>query len=346
MNFNGANEFSHFAIHVSNLERSLEFYADRLGLEVLTEFVEEGETTRDAVGYPEAVLNLAMLRLPGTRALMEVIEYRKPAGTPVDPEPANPGTCHICFYVDDLVAAWADLEAAGIEPVSEGVIDVPEGPMKGGKTIYCKDPDGIRIQFREANTTLESTPRDPAQRGHTAPANEFSHLGVHVRNLERSLEFYRDQLGLEVVAEQLIQADYLRQVVDHPEADINMATLRLPGSLSGTQSYLEVSEYQNVSGTPIDTEHANPGTCHMAFYVDDLDTTWAKLKAFGSEMVSTRVVELRDGPLAGGKVIYIKDPDGIRVELLQARISLTEAVEAGEASETDDAPVVVDSSST
>lgn len=327
--FSGVKEFSHFAIHVSDLERSLDFYVERLGLEVVTEFVEGGETTCAAVGYPEALLNLAMLRLPGTRALMEVIEYQNPRGTPVDPDQANPGTCHICFYVDDLVAAWTDLEAAGIESVSDGVIDVLEGPMEGGKVIYCKDPDGIRIQFRETNTTLESTLRDPGQRGHTVPANEFSHLGLHVRNLERSLEFYREQLGLKVVAEQLFQADYLRQVVGQPKADINTATLRLPGSLPGTQSYLEVSEYQNVSGAPIDTEHANPGTCHICFYVDDLLAVWAKLEAFGSELVSKRVVDLRDGPLAGGKVIYVEDPDGIRVELLQAEISLTEAVEQG-----------------
>ncbi len=90
-----------------------------------------------------------------------------------------------------------------------------------------------------------------------------------------------------------------------------------------------MSEYQNVSGAPIDTEHANPGTCHICFYVDDLVAVWAKLEVFGSELVSTRVVDLRDGPLAGGKVIYVKDPDGIRVELLQAEISLTDAVEEG-----------------
>ena len=154
MKFSGASEFSHIAIHVSNLERSLEFYVGRLGLEVLTEFVEEGESARAAIGYRDAVLNLAMLRLPGTQAIMEVIEVQNVSGTPINPEQANPGTCHICFYVDDLDATWAELEALGSEMVSTGIIDLTEGPLEGGKVVFLKDPDGIRIELLQADLSL------------------------------------------------------------------------------------------------------------------------------------------------------------------------------------------------
>ncbi|WP_419927044.1 VOC family protein [Candidatus Poriferisocius sp.] len=154
MKYRGASEFSHIAIHVSSLERSLEFYAGRLGLEVLTEFVEEGESARAAIGYPDAVLNLAMLRLPGTQAIMEVIEVQNVPGTPINPEQANPGTCHICFYVDDLDATWAELEAFGSDMVSTGIIDLTEGPLEGGKVVFLKDPDGIRIELLQADLSL------------------------------------------------------------------------------------------------------------------------------------------------------------------------------------------------
>ncbi len=152
--YSGANEFSHFGIHVRNLERALEFYVDRLGLEVLTAFVEDGEPSREVIGYPEAVLDLAMLRLPGTRAIMEVIELQNVSGTPIDPAQANPGTCHMAFCVDDLDTTWAKLEAFGSELVSTRVVDLPDGPLEGGKAIYLKDPDGIRVELLQTQISL------------------------------------------------------------------------------------------------------------------------------------------------------------------------------------------------
>ena len=154
MTYSGASEFSHFAIHVSNLERSLEFYVGQLGLDVLTEFVEDGETTREVIGYPEAVLNLAMLRLPGNQAIMEVIEVQNVSGTPIDTQQANPGTCHMAFYVDDLDATWEKLEAFGTELVSTRIVNLSDGPLDGGKAVYLKDPDGILVELLQADISL------------------------------------------------------------------------------------------------------------------------------------------------------------------------------------------------
>ena len=42
--------------------------------------------------------------------------------------------------------------------------------------------------------------------------------------------------------------------------------------------------------------------------------------------VGSRGINLSEGPLEGGKVVFLKDPDGIRIELLQADLSLPDAV--------------------
>lgn len=145
-------------------------------------------------------------------------------------------------------------------------------------------------------------------------ATEFSHLGIHVRSLDVSLPFYRDQLGMEVVAEWVVTDPSTREVLDLPGATLNMALLRLPE----TNAYMEIIEYQGVEREPVNTYQANPGTCHIAMYVDDLDELYARLVALGNGTVSRRVVPIVGGPLDGAKCVYMMDPDGIRVEFLQS----------------------------
>lgn len=145
-------------------------------------------------------------------------------------------------------------------------------------------------------------------------ATETSHVGIHVRDLETSLKFYRDELGMEVVAEWLVEDPCTREVLDLPNATLNMAVLRLPG----TRAYMEVIEYQGVPGEPVDTFQGNAGTCHIAFYVDDLDELYDRLISKGLETVSKRVVPIIGGALDGAKCVYMTDPDGIRVEFLES----------------------------
>jgi lactoylglutathione lyase len=71
-----------------------------------------------------------------------------------------------------------------------------------------------------------------------------------------------------------------------------------------------------VERSPVDTRTANPGTAHVAFYVDDLDALFAELRGRGVKAVSEPVTPTI-GPNKGGRAVYMIDPDGIRVELIQ-----------------------------
>lgn len=153
---------SHFGVHVSDLERSLAFYRDLLGMEQVARFDESDEVVRSAVGYADASLKTAHLKIPNSEMFMEIIEYVSPRGTPVDPQAANPGTTHLTFYVDDLQRTYDELVAAGVQPVGT-ITDVPNADRKngpvadmphlhriiGGKTVYMQDPDGIRVELMQ-----------------------------------------------------------------------------------------------------------------------------------------------------------------------------------------------------
>ncbi len=151
------------------------------------------------------------------------------------------------------------------------------------------------------------------------------HVGLQVRDLERSMAFYRDVLGFEVVFAWNPQAPYVGELVGYPEVDLHSAILRPPNS----EVFLELLEYRNVERTPIDTRTANPGTAHTAYFVDDLDALYAELVAKGVDSVSAPVTPTI-GPNKGGRAVYMIDPDGIRVELIQSKVSFSEyAAEQG-----------------
>ena len=137
----------HTSFTVSNLDRSLEFYVDWLGLEVLHIRPEiKNRYFREIVGFPEGVIRGAFLRIPGTDHRLELFEYLEPRGTPADVRTNNPGSAHLAFFVADVRAAYQELTAKGVRFRSPPV-DLDEGPNAGGVSVYMLDPDGITLEL-------------------------------------------------------------------------------------------------------------------------------------------------------------------------------------------------------
>lgn len=136
----------HTGLQVADLERSLGFYRDLLGLELYATRVAAEPYMEELVGYPGVELHVAFLRLPGTEHVLELLEYRNVPRTAVDTGTANPGTAHICLAVEDLTGLHRALADSGIEFVSDPVI-VTAGANEGRMVVYAKDPDGIRVEL-------------------------------------------------------------------------------------------------------------------------------------------------------------------------------------------------------
>jgi catechol 2,3-dioxygenase-like lactoylglutathione lyase family enzyme len=140
----------HTSFTVSNLDRSLAFYRDMLGFEVI--WIRPQITNqywRDIVGFPDAVVRGAFLAIPGTTHRLELYEYMHPRGTPADVRTNNPGSVHLCLYVDDARALYAELIAKGVQ-FRSAPVDLNEGPNIGGVAMYMLDPDGITLELFQA----------------------------------------------------------------------------------------------------------------------------------------------------------------------------------------------------
>jgi lactoylglutathione lyase len=140
----------HGGITVSDLDRSLAFYCDVVGLELVWRREYANDEIRQIVGVPEATaVDIAMLDIPGGGAQVELLEYkgceRKSGSTP----PSDYGTGHFCVFVRDIEACHAELASKGVRFRSNGPVEMREGPNTGGKSLYALDPDGYIFEFHE-----------------------------------------------------------------------------------------------------------------------------------------------------------------------------------------------------
>jgi catechol 2,3-dioxygenase-like lactoylglutathione lyase family enzyme len=142
-----ASRIHHTGYTVSDLDRSRVFYRDRLGLEVIATQEKEGGYLAAIVGYPDAHVRMAHLRVPGGEHVLELFEYLAPEGDKAQVEPRNVGASHLCFVVDDLRALYETLQDEGLTAFVSPPVEVDTGINRGGLALYLRDPDGITVEL-------------------------------------------------------------------------------------------------------------------------------------------------------------------------------------------------------
>ena len=137
----------HTSFTVSDLDRSLEFYCDLLGCEIIARQEKEGGYLAAIVGHPSAHVRMAHLRVPGEEHVIELFEYVAPDGVKADVRPWNVGASHICFLVDDLPALYERLVEQGLTSFVSPPVEVDTGINTGGYGLYVLDPDGLAVEL-------------------------------------------------------------------------------------------------------------------------------------------------------------------------------------------------------
>ncbi|GAA2133508.1 VOC family protein [Nocardioides bigeumensis] len=143
--------------------------------------------------------------------------------------------------------------------------------------------------------------------------HHMHHVGLTVTDLDRSAEFYSTAFDYTEVMRQEMDAAYLGQIVGLPGARVKMAHLRLRDA----PHVLELFEYVTpvVKKAPLQPNHA--GNAHLCFIVDDIAADHARLVSQGVTFISPPVF-IDAGRNAGGVSCYLRDPDGITLELFQS----------------------------
>ncbi|HZY71464.1 MAG TPA: VOC family protein [Thermoplasmata archaeon] len=121
---------------------------------------------------------------------------------------------------------------------------------------------------------------------------KLTYTGIRVKDLDASIRFYSEVLGMTVRGRNTIDAsggtvvDMISEGSEHP---------------------LELNYY--AAGSPFDSKYAvGDGLDHLAFQVDDLDRAIAEATRAGHPVV-------QEMKTASSRWVYIQDPNGIWVEL-------------------------------
>jgi lactoylglutathione lyase len=122
---------------------------------------------------------------------------------------------------------------------------------------------------------------------------KIEHVGLMVKDLERSIAFYRDVVGLEC-----------RGTLVHTNPAITLAFLGFPGT---TETELELIHGYN-DDLPVEGK-----VHHLAFTVDNLDEEIERLKRLGVTFVDDAATTLPNG----SRYIFFEGPDGERLEFFE-----------------------------
>jgi lactoylglutathione lyase len=146
------------------------------------------------------------------------------------------------------------------------------------------------------------------------------HVSFTVKNLEASVKWYTEVLGLEYFRGQEQHNAYTGKLVGYADAHLKVAQLKVPGQpfADGANHHIELVEYilpPPQEGNDLNTYFKANG--HWAFVVDDIHAEFERMKALGVRFKAEKPVAIEAGVNKGGFAIYLFDPDGITLELLQ-----------------------------
>jgi lactoylglutathione lyase len=142
----------------------------------------------------------------------------------------------------------------------------------------------------------------------------IDHVGLTVTDLDRAVEFWCGRLGLRLLHRAIETDPDIASLIGEDSVELEIVDLD-----AGDGRIIELIKYIRPAGRPVRARSSDPGSCHIALRVDDLDAALERLEGSEARQISRRPVLLHDpgGAWDGVACCYIADPDGIIVELVQ-----------------------------
>jgi len=169
----------------SNLDRSVEFYRDFVGLQapanaIGRQYAPVTAGLADMYIAPGAQMRNTTLMIPGSDLRLEMLDFRNMDVNPQHPHLQDPGATLIIFKVRDVAAVAARAAQNGVQMLTPG---------GKGRAIFAKDPTGFFIEVVQRNEPIPANAPD----GNVIGAS----LGITIKDTDETIRFYRDIFGFE-----------------------------------------------------------------------------------------------------------------------------------------------------
>lgn len=136
----------------------------------------------------------------------------------------------------------------------------------------------------------------------------YRHTGIIVKDMKKSLHFYRNLMGMKVIQDFTDDTDYLNIITGLSKGAAHFIKLK---AQDGT--VLELLEYPTHPTELINHPIINVGICHIALIVEDIEKAYNKLHKKGVRLISRPVLSSE----GIAKVCFCMDPNNVRVELVE-----------------------------
>jgi catechol 2,3-dioxygenase-like lactoylglutathione lyase family enzyme len=141
---------------------------------------------------------------------------------------------------------------------------------------------------------------------------QLDHVSVTSADLDRSVAFYRDLLGLPLIGRGESSEPELGAILGEPGVRLLWAEVDLGGG-----QLLELLQYLSPDGDPLTPDPARPGGTHIGLRVSDIDAMYLRLSQAGVPIRSKPVEIQEKGDWLGVRCLYARDPDGVTIELVE-----------------------------
>lgn len=158
----------HFSFTVSDIDQSIDWYTNTLGLRLVHRQRQENAYTPVLVGIPDTVLEVAQFTVPGvdpqySSHMLELVQYVSPAGGARQLPTNDVGVAHLALVVTDIFDRHERMQAAGVA-FKNPPVAITAGANAGGLACYLTDPDGITIELMQFSPERASSLGIPARR--------------------------------------------------------------------------------------------------------------------------------------------------------------------------------------
>ena len=137
------------------------------------------------------------------------------------------------------------------------------------------------------------------------------HVGLTVRDMKRSFEWYTQMFDLEPGPVSHGSGETLSKSLQVDGADLSFSMIQIGGTR------VEFLEYHSPEGKDYDRSNGDVGSAHVCFEVSDIDAAVRDLEAKGA-VFNAPPITLDSGAFAGSTWAYLRDPDGIQLEIWQS----------------------------
>ena len=136
----------HFGMVVRDIEASLHFYRDLLGLKIQRDILEEGEFIDTILKLKDVQVRTVKMASDNGETLVELLEYGSHKGNKIENyQIFDLGASHIAFTVENVEAEYHRLLSEGITFTCLPRVS----PDKKAKVTFCFDPDGVPVELVE-----------------------------------------------------------------------------------------------------------------------------------------------------------------------------------------------------